>query len=163
MATSAEQVLADLQQTTDVDKEAWISVLELCGDELNEWFGPPPDENDSLAKRVAARSYTLRQAAQLAGVKAPTLRKAARELALDSFLDPQGVLRFPVYTFRPVAEDADLCEMIAGYERVRPPDLRSILGLDSSRLRQQLQQAGIQSKHFIWRDIRGLWVCRRPT
>ncbi len=157
MATSAEQVLADLQQTTDVDEEAWISVLELCGDELNEWFGPPPDENDSLVNRVAARSYTLRQAAQLTGVNAPTLRKAARELALDSFLDPQGALRFPVYTFRPVAEDADLCEMIAGYERVRPPDLRSILGMDSSQLRQRLQQAGIQSKHFIWRDIRGLW------
>ena len=145
-----------LQQSTADDREAWLSVLELCGDQEHE--SPEFDEEAShpLAAQVAVRSYTLRQAARLIGVKPTTLRLAANELALDSFLDPLGALRFPLYTFLPTSNDTDLCEMIAGYERLRLQDMQIVLGLDTHRLKQWLRQTGIISRQVIWRDVRGL-------
>ncbi|MCY4538027.1 MAG: helicase-related protein [Chloroflexi bacterium] len=158
MTIDAEQVLEDLQQTTVGDDEDWRSVLELCGDALRDSRKPGPANDDSAESRVAARSYTLEQAAQLVGVKPSTLRRAAKELALDSFLDPNGTMRFPVFSFRPTAEDLDLREMIAGYERVRPQDLKSVLSVDQETMKAWLQQAGIPGKGIIWRDVRGLWT-----
>ena len=158
MTIDAEQVLEDLQQTTAGDDEAWRSVLESCGDALRDSRKPGPANDDSAESQVAARSYTLEQAAQLVGVKPSTLRHAAKELALDSFLDPNGTLRFPVFSFRPTAEDLDLREMIAGYEGVRPQDLKSVLSVDQETMKAWLQQAGIPGKGIIWRDVRGLWT-----
>ncbi|MCY4017791.1 MAG: helicase-related protein [Chloroflexi bacterium] len=155
MTTSAEQVLDDLQQTTANDSEAWLSVLELCGDALRD---AQTGDAETAESQVAARSYTLNEAAHLIGVKPSTLKQAARELALDSFLDPRGTLRFPVFTLRPTADDLDLCEMIAGYERLRPQDLKSALSIDQETMKAWLQQAGIPGKRIIWRDVRGLWT-----
>ena len=158
MTTSAEQVLEDLQRTAASDDEAWLSVLELCGDALRDSYEPGPGNDDTAESQVAARSYTLDEAAQLVGVKPPTLKQAAKELALDSFLDPRGILRFPVCTLRPTAEDLDLREMIAGYERLRPQDLKSVLSVDQETMKAWLRQAGIPGKRIIWRDVRGLWT-----
>ena len=158
MTIDAEQVLEDLQQTTAGDDEDWRSVLALCGDALRDSRKSGPANDDSAESRVAARSYTLEQAAQLVGVKPSTLRQAAKELALDSFLDPNGTMRFPVFSFRPTAEDLDLREMIAGYERVRPQDLKLVLSVDQETMKAWLQQAGIPGKGIIWRDVRGLWT-----
>lgn len=155
MTTSAEQVLDDLQGTTANDREAWLSVLELCGDTLRD---SQTGNEETAESQVAARSYTLNEAAHLVGVKPSTLRQAAKELALDSFLDPRGTLRFPVCTMRPTADDLDLCEMIAGYERLRPQDLKSVLSIDQGTMKAWLQQAGIPGKRIIWRDVRGLWT-----
>jgi len=138
------------------DVEAWQSVLELCGELMREG-APAAKQDDPIEKRVCSRSYTLKQAAKLAGVSADTLRVAAAELALDSFLDPRGKLRFPVYTFKPTASDPDLREMIAGYERLPLKDLRSLLGIDQRRLDRHLREAGMSPKRLIWRDLRGLW------
>ena len=156
MASSKEQVGGDMRQSTAGDREAWQSVLELCGEQQHE-LGAKNHATDGLESQVAARSYTVGQAANLLDVKSATLRLAAKELALDSFLDPRGTLRFPVYTFAPTADDPDLREMIAGYQRLRPQDLRSILDIDIERLKQRMQQAGILSQHIIWRDVRGTW------
>ena len=158
MTTSGEQVLQDLQQATASDDEAWLSVLELCGNAFRDAHKEQADSDDSATSQVAARSYTVDEATQLVGVKSSTLRQAAKELALDSFLDPNGTLRFPVFTFRQTANDLDLCEMIAGYERVRAEDLRSALSIDETTLKAWLQQAGIPGKRIIWRDVRGLWT-----
>ncbi|MDE2858492.1 MAG: helicase-related protein [Chloroflexota bacterium] len=158
MTTGAEQVLEDLQRTTASDDEAWLSVLELCGDALRESQEQEPGKGDTAESLVAARSYTLDEAARLVGVQPSTLRQAAKELALDSFLDPRGVLRFPVHTWRPTAEDLDLREMIAGYERLRPQDLTAVLSIDQETMKAWLQQAGIPGKRIIWRDVRGLWT-----
>ncbi|MDE2949545.1 MAG: helicase-related protein [Chloroflexota bacterium] len=158
MTTGAEQVLEDLQRTTASDDEAWLSVLELCGDALRESQEQEPGKGDTAESQVAARSYTLDEAARLVGVQPSTLRQAAKELALDSFLDPRGVLRFPVHTWRPTAEDLDLREMIAGYERLRPQDLTAVLSIDQETMKAWLQQAGIPGKRIIWRDVRGLWT-----
>ncbi len=141
--------------TAENDVEAWQSVLELCGD-LTREGAPASKQDDPVEKRVCSRSYTLKQAAKLAGVNADTLRMAATELALDSFLDPRGKLRFPVYTFNPTAADPDLREMIAGYERLRLTDLRSALKLDQRRLDRKMRDAGLPRKGLIWRDVRGL-------
>ncbi len=157
MTTGGEQVLEDLQGTTASDDEAWLSALELCGDALRDSREPGPGDDDTVESQVAAHSYTLNEAAQLVGVKPSTLKQAAKELALDSFLDPRGILRFPVCTLRPTAEDHDLREMIAGYERLRPQDLKSVLSIDQETMKAWLQQAGIPGKRIIWRDVRGLW------
>ena len=138
------------------DAEAWQSVLELCGDQLRENSGREKAD-DPVEKRVCSRSYTLKQAARLAGVNPATLRHAATELALDSFLDPRGKLRFPVYSFQPTAADPDLSEMIAGYERLRADDLSAALGVNTRRFKRHLSEAGISAKHMTWRDVRGLW------
>ncbi len=138
------------------DAEAWLSALELCGDQLRENAGREKD-SDPVEKRVCSRSYTLKQAARMAGVNAATLRHAAAELALDSFLDPRGKLRFPVYSFKPTAADPDLGEMIAGYERLRPDELSAALGVNARRLKSQLAEAGIPAKNMTWRDVRGWW------
>ena len=156
MASGNELVADDMRQSTAADHEAWQSVLELCGDQEHE-LAKNGQATDGLESQVAARSYTVGQAARLLDIKPATLRLAAKELALDSFLDPRGTMRFPVYSFAPTAEDPDLREMIAGYERLRPQDLRSILNISGVWLEQWLRQAGIQSKHIIWRDVRGLW------
>ena len=158
MTTRTEQVLEDLQQATASDDEAWLSVLELCGNAFRDTYKEQADSDESAASQVAARSYTVDEATQLVSVKPATLRLAAKELALDSFLDPNGTLRFPVCTFRQTANDLDLCEMIAGYERLRPQDLRSVLSIDETTLKAWLQQAGIPGKRIIWRDVRGLWT-----
>ncbi len=138
------------------DVEAWQSVLELCGDQAREGVNPPKNDN-ALEQHVAARSYTIKQAAKLIGVDGATLRLAAQELALDSFLDPRGKLRFPVQTFRPTAADPDLREMIAGYARLRPSDLRGVLAIDQRTLNNSMRQAGLSPKRVIWRDVRGMW------
>ena len=138
------------------DEEAWRSVLERCGDELRHGVAQPKADA-AIESQVDARSYTVKQAAKLAGVNAETLRVATRELALDSFLDPRGKLRFPVFTFRPTANDPDLREMIAGYERLRPTDLRKVLDVDERTLQNSMRDAGVTTKQLIWRDIRGLW------
>ncbi len=143
------------KQNTDEDA-AWQSALQVCGLDLRDGI-PTPRPADSLEKQVFARSYTAKQAAKLAGVSTEALRAAAAELALDRFLDPRGKLRFPVYTFKPTAADPDLREMIAGYERLRPSELRVVLDMDQRRLNNSIREAGISPKRIIWRDIRGLW------
>ena len=156
MDKTIEKTFDHRQLSADGDAEAWLSVLELCGDQLRENAGRDKAD-DPVEKRVCSRSYTLKQAARLAGVNPATLRHAATELALDSFLDPRGKLRFPVYSFKPTAADPDLSEMIAGYERLNPEDLATALGVDRRRLRRQLSEAGISPKGMTWRDVRGVW------
>ena len=136
------------------DAEAWLSVLELCGEQRRDG-APKIKLDDPIEKTVCSRSYTLKQAAKLAGVNADTLRLATGELALDSFLDPRGKLRYPVYTFQPTAQDPDLREMIAGYERVLPVDLRTALGVDQRRLERYMREADLSPKRLYWRDLRG--------
>ena len=157
MKTSAGQDARGLQQQMASDDAAWLRALELCGDALRS-SEKEHGADASAAAQVAARSYTLAEAAQLIGVKAATLQHAAEELALDRFLDPKGLWRFPVCTLRPTAADADLREMIAGYERLRPQDLMSALSIDEKTLAAWLRQAGIPIKRVIWRDVRGLWT-----
>ena len=156
MASNETRVADDAQSSVASDIEAWQSVLALCGD-IEHGLACSPDIELPVATDVAARSYTLNQAAQVAGVKTGTLRLAAGELALDCFLDPEGSLRFPVYSFQATAEDPDLWEMIAGYERLRLIDLCSLLDISRVQLNSRLQQAGIRSARIIWRDVRGLW------
>ena len=156
MESSIDKVANRRALQTGGDAEAWQSVLELCGEQIRDGASPA-NQDDPVEKRVCARSYTLKQAAKLAGVSASTLKVAAGELALDSFLDPRGKIRFPVYTFKPTASDPDLREMIAGYERLRLDDLRAVLGADKRRLESSMSQAGIKTKHMLWRDVRGLW------
>ncbi|MCY3779819.1 MAG: helicase-related protein [Chloroflexi bacterium] len=139
------------------DGEAWRSLLQLCGEQTREG-APTAREDDPIEKHVCSRSYTLKQAAKLVGVGADTLRVAAAELALDSFLDPRGKLRFPVYTFKPTAADPDLREMIAGYERLQLKDLRAVLDMNQRMLDRQMRDAGLSPKRLVWRDVRGLWA-----
>ena len=138
------------------DTAAWQSALRLCGEQTREGVNPPKNDH-AFEQHVAARSYTIKQAAKLIGVDGATLRQAAQELALDNFLDPRGKLRFPVRTFRPTAADPDLREMIAGYARMRPDDLRQVLALDQRALNSSIRQAGLSPKRVIWRDVRGMW------
>ena len=138
------------------DDEAWRSALARCGDRIRDGF-PPPKADDPPEKLVHARSYTAKQAAKLVGVNAETMRRAAGELALDSFLDPRGKLRFPAHTLIPTAADPDLREMIAGYERLHLRELRAVLAIDQRSLERGFHEAGIQPKRMIWRDLRGLW------
>lgn len=147
----------DMKQDVVVDEEAWASVLELCGDVFRSDIKLPDSANGSLEEQVNARSYTIKRAAQMIQVKPQTLRYATKELALDSFLDPNGTLRYPVYTFDPTANDPDLREMIAGYERLRPRDLRTLLNVKNKGLNQRLRGVGISSNNVIWRDVRGMW------
>ena len=156
MASALKKKKANPQLDASADAEAWQSVLELCGDEIREGIRPPKNKQ-ALEQQVAARSYTIKQAAKLVGVDGQTLRTATQELALDSFLDPRGKLRFPARTFRPTAADPDLREMIAGYMRLRPADLRGVLAVDMRTLNNSLRQAGLSPKRIVWRDVRGLW------
>lgn len=156
MEKTIEERLGDREPRAGGDAEAWQSVLELCGDQLRDNAGREK-KDDPVEKRVCSRSYTLKQAARLAGVNSATLRHAATELALDSFLDPRGKLRFPVYSFKPTAADPDLSEMIAGYERLGPDTLSVALGMETRRLKRQLSEMGLSAKNLTWRDVRGLW------
>jgi len=146
---------AEAPETTH-DEEAWRSALARCGDRIRDGF-PPPKADDPPEKQVLARSYTAKQAAKLVGVNAETMRRAADELTLDSFLDPRGKLRFPAHTLIPTASDPDLREMIAGYERLHLRELRAVLDIDQRSLERGFHEAGIQPKRMIWRDLRGLW------
>jgi len=149
-------VMDEMQQDVVMD-EAWASVLELCGDKTRTDIDMNIDDDDPIKKQVKARSYTLNHAAQILGIKTQTLRYATHELALDSFLDPDGVVRYPVYTFEPTATDPDMREMIAGYERLKARDLRDLLEITSKVLNRRLRRLGATSKNVIWRDIRGMW------
>ncbi|MCY3864712.1 MAG: helicase-related protein [Chloroflexi bacterium] len=156
MEPSIDQVAEAEAPETTHDEEAWRSALARCGDRIRDGF-PPPKVNDPPEKQVHARSYTAKQAAKLVGVNAETMRRAAGELALDSFLDPRGKLRFPARTLIPTAADPDLREMIAGYERLRSSELRAVLDIDQRSLERGIREAGIRPKGMIWRDLRGLW------
>ncbi len=158
MTTSIEQVRENGPEMSASDDAAWQSLLVFCGNALRDAHEQSHSNADTAESQVAARSYPLDEAARLVGVQPATLKLAAKELALDSFLDPKGVLRFPVYSLRPTAQDLDLREMIAGYESLRASDLQSALSIDDKTLKAWLQQAGIPSKRMIWRDVRGLWT-----
>ena len=151
------EIIADVgTQDAAADDGAWRSVLELCGERIRGGVASPK-ANASIESQVNARSYTVKQAAKLVGVNAETIRKATEELALDSFFDPRGKLRFPAHTMLPTAADPDLREMIAGYERLRPSELRAALDIDQRSLERGMREAGIRQKRMIWRDVRGLW------
>ncbi len=154
--SSGHIAAADAPAAND-NEAAWRKVLALCGDRARHGAASPKAK-DPPEKQVNALSYTVKQAAKLVGVNAETMRKAAAELALDSFLDPRGKLRFPARTLMPTAADPDLREMIAGYERLRPSDLRAVLDMDQRRLERAIREAGIAPKRMIWRDLRGLWA-----
>ncbi len=156
MVSPLEKNKTKPQPDASADAEAWQSVLELCGDEIRKGIRPPKNKH-ALEQQVAARSYTIKQAAKLVGVDGETLRTATQELALDSFLDPRGKLRFPARTFQPTVADPDLREMIAGYARLRPADLRGVLAVDQRTLNNRIRQAGLSPKRIVWRDARGLW------
>ncbi|MCY3781742.1 MAG: helicase-related protein [Chloroflexi bacterium] len=155
MESTPEAFIGDLTRAAALD-DAWREALDRCGDRLREGVGAPK-ESDSIEEQVFARSYSVKQAAKLAGVTSSALRKAADELALDSFVDPRGKLRLPVYSFLPTASDPDLREMIAGYERLRPSELRAVLDMDKRRLDSTMREAGLSTKHVTWRDVRGYW------
>ncbi len=138
------------------DEAAWQRVLAHCGERVRDGAATPK-ATDPAETQVQARSYTAKQAAKLVGVNAETMRVAATELALDSFRDPLGQLRFPVDTLKPTAADPDLREMIAGYERLRPSDLGAALAMNPRRLESRMREAGITRKGVVWRDVRGLW------
>ena len=149
--------IAEARTFDDTSEEAaWQRALAQCGDRVRHGAATPK-ATDPAEKQAQARSYTAKQAAKLVGVNAETIRIAARELALDCFLDPRGKLRFPVYTFMPTAADPDLREMIAGYERLRPSDLGAALSMNPRRLESRMREAGISRKGVVWRDVRGLW------
>ena len=156
MEPSIENIAQAEAPAVKADEEAWRSALELCGSRIRDGVASPK-ANDPPEKQVFARSYTVKQAAKLVGVTAETIRVATKELALDSFLDPRGKLRFPAETLIPTAADPDLREMIAGYERLRPSELRAVLDIDQRRLDNSIREAGITPKKMIWRDLRGLW------
>lgn len=143
----------DLKQDAIIDEEAWTSVLELCGDELHDGA----NDGKTLEEQVIARTYTVSGASQKLGVKSRTLQIATKELALDSFIDPRGTMRYPVWTLDATANDPDMREMIAGYERVRIRDLRAIMDWKHKILRRRLREAGIVGDKPVWRDVRGLW------
>ena len=156
MDSVIKEEIADVVPEAAQDEEAWLSVLELCGEMSRDGVAHPrPD--DPIERQVSARSYTLKQAAKVAGVDSTTLRVASEVLALDSFLDPRGKLRFPVYSFKPTAADPDMREMIAGYERLRPSELRRVLELDQRSLDSSIREAGMSPKRMLWRDVRGMW------
>ncbi|MCY4146558.1 MAG: helicase-related protein [Chloroflexi bacterium] len=156
MASVREKNKTKPQLDASADAEAWQSALELCGDAIREGTRPPKNKQ-ALEQQVVARSYTIKQAGKLLGVDGETLRSATQELALDSFLDPRGKLRFPARTLQPTAADPDLREMIAGYARLRPADLRAALAVDLRTLHNRIRQAGLSPKRIVWRDARGLW------
>lgn len=155
METFPDAVVGDLTREAAMD-DAWREALDRCGDRLREGVGAPK-ESESLEEQVFARSYSVKQAAKLAGVTSTALRKAAEELALDRFVDPRGKLRLPAYSFLPTASDPDLREMIAGYERLRPSELRAVLDMDKRRMDSTMREAGLSPKHVTWRDVRGFW------
>ena len=147
----------DLTQDMTIDIEAWTTALEQCGDVIRTDIEIEADDESSLELQVNARSYTTKQAAQILNVRTQTLQFVTQELALDHFTDPNGAVRYPVYTFEPTANDPDMYEMIAGYERLRARDLRNILDVRSKILNKLLRQIGITANHVVWRDVRGMW------
>ena len=132
----------------------WSHALTRCGDAMRQDQVDGVRAGTSPEARVNAQSYTLKQAAKLIEVTPETMRDAARDLALDSFVDPHGALRFPARTFESTAADPDMREMIAGCERLRLDDLRKALG---ARGQARLRRSGLKGKSVIWRDARGLW------
>ena len=160
MTTANDNPITAPAPDASQDAAAWQSALRLCGEQTREGVNPPKNDH-AFEQHVAARSYTIKQAAKLIGVDGATLRQAAQELALDNFLDPRGKLRFPVRTFRPTAADPDLREMIAGYARMRPDDLRQVLALDQRALNSSIRQAGLSPKRVIWRMCAVCGICRR--
>ena len=153
LGVSAEQET----RTADANSAEWRRALELCGDALRAGIDKPPAAHEPLRAQVAARSYTVKQAARRIDVKASTLNRAAEELMLDRFRDPKGTLRFPVQSFRATAADGDICEMIAGYERLTLRDLCMVLNIDRKTLNQRLPPAGREAEQVIWREVRGMW------
>jgi len=156
LASSISNIVETAAPEQNGDDAVWRNALAKCGDRVRDGAAAPKAK-DSVEDQVLARSYNVKQAAKLVGVNGETMRKAAQELALDSFVDPRGKLRFPAQTLIPTAADPDLREMIAGYERLRPSDLRSVLDIDQRSLERGIREAGLAPKRMIWRDLRGHW------
>lgn len=144
----------EFKQNIATDNEAWLALLDLCGDQLRDGI---EEEGKTVQKQVDARTYTLTSAAQKVGVKTKTLKTACEDLDLECFVDPVGTLRFPVKTFNYWAEDPELREMIAGYERIRFRDLRVIMAVKHKTLRRMLRNEGVDPEYPIWREIRAKW------
>lgn len=156
MESSISNIVETEAPDQNDEDQVWRNALAQCGDRVRDGAAAPKAK-DSIEEQVLARSYNVKQAAKLVGVTGETMRKAAQELALDSFVDPRGKLRFPAQTLIPTAADPDLREMIAGYERLLPSELRAVLDIDQRSLERGIREAGLAPKRMIWRDLRGHW------
>jgi ATP-dependent RNA helicase SUPV3L1/SUV3 len=76
---------------------------------------------------------------------------------LDSFVDPEGIVRIPAHSVESVHQDNERHEIIASLELVHVPDIAVVTGIDPKQISRQLQQLGADRRRPEWNRIRGLW------
>jgi hypothetical protein len=131
----------------------WEAMLVLVGDRLR----PGAVDGRSVRSRVAARTYSVRNAAKRLSVHEEVLRRAVSVGLLEIFTDPDGRERLSAAAVEAVYQDREQGEAIAAFEQVKGRDLAIVLGMSQSTIRARLLKADIHPTHIAWGDVRGRW------
>jgi Helicase conserved C-terminal domain len=146
----ASQIAAEAVLPKDVD---WEPALDQCGDTLRA----DAEDGERVRDKVLARSYTLSQASNRAGIRQTTLQSAIVEGRVLAFVDPDGAQRIAADEVEAILADPEWLEQINDLEEVRLRDLAIVLGDSTHTIKQRLRKARISAHRgkVQWGQIRG--------
>lgn len=148
---------ADPQAAQEVAQEAtrnsWEKALTLCGDVIR----PGGKDGNTARMQVIARTYTVINAAKRIGVRQRTLEQAINAGRIQSFTDPEGVVRLPADSVEAAFENPEYAEHITAFESVTARDVSLVAELSYSTVRRRLQKVGVSRTDPVWSQVRGRW------
>lgn len=132
--------------------ELWQEALARCGEKKRKGISIA---GNSLREQVQARSYPINAALNLLSIRKASLEQAIKDNIIVAFVDPEGITRLSVAEVDTLANDTQQLERIHAYERVDLDDVASVLGIEVSKVRRQLQGIGVKPHKPNWGEVRG--------
>ncbi|MEO0564010.1 MAG: hypothetical protein AAF125_18035, partial [Chloroflexota bacterium] len=133
--------------------ETWDEARSVTGDTTR----PGASDGDQTRLATLARSYKVSAAARRLNLKRGTIEEALILEKLDSFVDPEGIVRIPAHAVEAAYEDENTLETIAELETVNLPDIAVATSIDPRTLSKKLAKIGADRRRPEWGEIRGLW------
>ncbi len=133
--------------------ETWETAADLAGPTVR----PATNDAEVPRERTIARTYKVSAAARRLHLKRGTLEEALILERVNSFVDPEGIVRIPAVDVETALDDPEKHEFIAELEIVHTPDIAVITGLEPKSISRKLQRMGLDRRRPEWSQIRGLW------
>ncbi len=133
--------------------ETWEHAARLAGETVRNGA----EDADSLRERTLARTYKVSAAARRLKLKRGTLEEALILERLNSFVDPEGIVRIPANDVEQALANPEKHEFIAELEIVHTPDIAVVTGLEPKSISHKLRRLGLDRRRPEWGEIRGLW------
>ncbi|MFN8377189.1 MAG: helicase-related protein [Anaerolineae bacterium] len=141
------------QTATRIPDSAWEALMPQAGERRR----PGAKAARTARGRLIAYTYTPVGAAKRLGIHVDTIEDAAQEGLIQQLIDPEGVVRFPVFEVERILQDEKHLDLIAALESIDVRGLALVLGVDTADLQQQLRRAHLPTREVTWGQVRGRW------